>query len=117
VYFDATTFSDSTNYFYTPANPCSWDSLNSIGKAAGFAAVYVNDVDGSGSFANPPDDWANPESFQLISAGLDDKYGVAASTPAPRLYPAGLNYDTVDLADDDNVTNFCDSARLEDAKP
>ncbi len=29
------------------------------------------DTDGDGKF----DDWCNPKSFQIISAGLDDNYG------------------------------------------
>ena len=32
---------------------------------------YLWDTDGDGKF----DDWANPKSFQIISAGLDDNYG------------------------------------------
>jgi hypothetical protein len=90
----------------------------------GVAAPYWNDTNGNGhTNVNPDDnneDWANPESFQIIACGMDGKYGNAAlvlGTAVARLYPTGTFYDTVDLADDDNVTNFCDSARLEDAKP
>ncbi len=87
------------------------------------------DTDGDGKF----DDWCNPKSFQIISAGLDDKYGnsgididAGASNPITannaaitkitgKLYPTGKGYDTSG-ADDDDLTNFSDK-QLGDAKP
>jgi hypothetical protein len=56
---------------------------------------------------------------------MDGKYGtpVAPGTNAvPKCYPTGgASYDQPppvgNLADDDNVTNFCPKARLADAKP
>lgn len=48
-------------------------------------------------------DWVNPRMFQILSAGLDDKFGT--TTPAGEVpeYPGGANY-----GDDqfDNITNF-----------
>jgi prepilin-type N-terminal cleavage/methylation domain-containing protein len=83
------------------------------------------DTDGDGKF----DDWVNPKTFQIISAGLDNNYGGAgvnitnsASNPVSdkpinpaKLYPTGTGYDTSG-ADDDNLTNFSDK-QLGDAKP
>jgi prepilin-type N-terminal cleavage/methylation domain-containing protein len=63
--------------------------------------------------------WVNPQSFQIISAGLDGVYG--APNPKPKFYPSGetfpigvqLGYDISDL---DNLTNFSTST-LEDSRP
>jgi prepilin-type N-terminal cleavage/methylation domain-containing protein len=69
-------------------------------------------------------DWANSDSFQIIAAGPDAKYGVFPGTKNDpiKLYPSGNgnpNPPGYDVAgtDDDNVTNFCAKARLGDAKP
>ena len=82
-------------------------------------------------FDNGIDNWANNESYQLISAGLDDLYGSTVIKNSHildtlRLYPKGaaadpmltnpIGYD-LDGADDDNVTNFCKKSRLGDDKP
>lgn len=89
---------------------------------AGPVIHYGFDENGNGIFDTDVEKWANPDSFQIISAGLDGKY---TSPPIPltplgkqkaRLYPTGTNYDVFG-ADDDNVTNFCPKARLGDAKP
>lgn len=86
---------------------------------AGTGIYYAHDLNGNGTF-DTDEKFVNPESFQIVSAGMDGKYGDAnidGMAPA-RLYPTGTFYDTsTNLADDDNVTNFCDSARLIDAKP
>jgi prepilin-type N-terminal cleavage/methylation domain-containing protein len=61
------------------------------------------------------DTWANPDSFQIISAGQDGQFSSPFMVNARvRLYPTGAGYDT---EDNDNVTNFSDKASLEDAKP
>jgi prepilin-type N-terminal cleavage/methylation domain-containing protein len=88
-------------------------SLNTGVLNAGICEPYSLDLGGG---------LANPDSFQIISAGTDDLYGVFAintSNPPPqRFYPSGKGYDLPpSLADDDNVTNFCTKARLGDAKP
>jgi prepilin-type N-terminal cleavage/methylation domain-containing protein len=62
------------------------------------------------------DSWANPESFQIISAGQDGEFGdpLATADLPVRLYPDGKGYSA---ADADNVTNFNPKHNLEDAKP
>jgi prepilin-type N-terminal cleavage/methylation domain-containing protein len=93
---------------------------------AGPIMPYANDVNGDGSFdingdgvVDNGEGWANPDSFQIISAGMDGKYGRVSPTirtDRARLYPTGTFYDPAGT-DDDNVTNFCPKARLGDAKP
>jgi hypothetical protein len=72
----------------------------------------------TGAPPQPIETWANPESFQLIAPGGDGKYGafIGTGVVGARLYPTGAGYDAA-AADDDNLTNFCESARLGDAKP
>jgi len=83
---------------------------------AGTAAPYWNDTVSPGT-TEAAENFANFDSFQLIASGMDGKYG-AATSALIRLYPTGTGYDlTKDLADDDNVTNFCNKARLGDMKP
>ncbi|MHC4178846.1 MAG: type II secretion system protein [Planctomycetota bacterium] len=47
-------------------------------------------------------DWVNPRTFQILSAGLDDTFGTTTDGGVPE-YPGGANY-----GDDqfDNITNF-----------
>jgi hypothetical protein len=62
--------------------------------------------------------WINPRKFQIISAGMDNYFGLmGAPYPAPpatafptmpKVYPAGYRYDTVSSGDSDNLTNFAD---------
>ncbi len=89
---------------------------------AGPVIHYGFDENGNGIFDTDVEKWANPDSFQIISAGMDGKY---TSPPIPnpllgrqkaRLFPTGTNYDVAG-ADDDNVTNFSAKARLGDSKP
>jgi prepilin-type N-terminal cleavage/methylation domain-containing protein len=89
---------------------------------AGVAAPYWHDSNGngtSGTSADAQENWCNPDSFQLICAGRDGKYGTATlTTYAARLYPTGTRYDlSAALADDDNATNFTSAARIGDDKP
>jgi hypothetical protein len=81
----------------------------------GTAVPYWNDVNNNRA-ADTNETWANPDSFQIIATGLDGKYGLAGLPPQPRLYPTGFQYDPAGT-DDDNVSNFCDRARMGDAKP
>jgi prepilin-type N-terminal cleavage/methylation domain-containing protein len=83
--------------------------------SAGLLLNYAFDADGDGLFDNQ-DTWANPDSFQIISAGPDGKYGAPARLSRVRLFPTGGGYDPAG-ADDDNVTNFNSKARIGDAKP
>ena len=53
--------------------------------------------------------WANPDTFQIISAGRDNDFGFNGE----KGFPLGTNYATGDL---DNLVNFA-TTNLEDAKP
>ena len=81
----------------------------------GTAVPYWNDVNNNRA-ADTNETWANPDSFQIIATGLDGKYGLSGLPPQPRLYPTGFQYDPAGT-DDDNVSNFCDRARVGAAKP
>lgn len=87
---------------------------------AGTAQHYGQDDNGNGVFDNDIENWCNRDSYQIISSGMDGKYGVQLPNRAlarARLYPTGgVTYDIAG-SDDDNVTNFCGKARLGDAKP
>jgi len=53
------------------------------------------------------DNWVNPDSFQLISAGLDDRFGTGNK------YPVGTDYSPETF---DNITNFS-NITLDDMRP
>jgi prepilin-type N-terminal cleavage/methylation domain-containing protein len=57
--------------------------------------------------------FANPTTFQIISAGLDGDYGptTGVSTYNYRWFPNGTNYE---LGDMDNITNFSEGKTLQD---
>jgi hypothetical protein len=110
VYFDAGTYASGS---YSFASPLTWNATTVIGQTSGVASVYANDVNKNGVYDMGIDDWVNPDSIQIIGAGLDEKYGTTATG---RLYPTGLGYDPAG-ADEDNVANFCIKARLGDARP
>lgn len=63
-------------------------------------------------FVQATDEWANRDSFQIISAGQDGAFTVAGG--ALRIFPKGYNYNA---ADNDNVVNFNSKATLGDDKP
>jgi prepilin-type N-terminal cleavage/methylation domain-containing protein len=117
VYFDyrsynalsATPYSDPASPPALPTTPNAWRPVSNT--AAGTAVPYMLDVDNNGGVPNAADTWANPETFQIISAGQDGVYGVPT---AVKSYPRGGGYAT---EDNDNVTNFADKSSLEDAKP
>ena len=52
--------------------------------------------------------YINRDTFQIISAGLDNSYG---SRAANKMYPSGNNYS---VGDKDNVTNFSEGRQLKD---
>ena len=58
---------------------------------------------GGTSGENSDRKYVNPDTFQIISAGLDNDYGNGGS------YPSGKGYQ---LGDRDNITNFCDRMAL-----
>ncbi len=105
VYFDPSQY----------GNQIDWDvngSTYANVSDGGVANVYWNDINNNGTKDTGTEDWCNPETFQIIAPGLDGTFGT--STGNPRLYPGGAGYSK---GDNDNVTNFCNKARLEDAKP
>ena len=122
-----------------PVNPAMWNVVTAAVPVipfpnAGGIRPYALDANGNGRLSDPADTtkldpgdgWVNPDSFQIISAGMDGKYGSLAAAPADpaRIYPTGASTDIMSAAsydiaggDDDNVTNFCPKARLGDSKP
>jgi prepilin-type N-terminal cleavage/methylation domain-containing protein len=138
VYFDSQTYSLQPPTMAAAAQPYAFNAQTAsmplplmpnvqVFAGAGPAVPYWNDVNGNSSTnlaadfnmltGAPTENWANPDSFQIICTGLDGKYGLDPTTiPPARLYPTGFNYDPAG-ADDDNVTNFSVKARIGDAKP
>jgi prepilin-type N-terminal cleavage/methylation domain-containing protein len=89
---------------------------------AGILVPYWLDTNGNGLVELPlAENWANPDSFQLLSAGNDRKYGTQtnpAATDQTRLYPTGTRYDnSSNVLDDDNTANFSAKARIGDDRP
>ena len=105
-----------------------FNELNMMGQPragfinAGSAQPYALDQDGNATFDFTPvmENWVNPDSYQIISSGMDGKFGRQLPfqmAVRARVYPTGgASYDIAG-SDDDNVTNFCPKARLGDAKP
>ncbi len=122
LYFDPRDYAIPGN---TPPEPYQFNTNTTrIFDNAGVATAYWHDRNGNGTYNDPVDissqeTWANPNSFQLIAAGADGKYGEdVPSNTMPRLYPTGTNYDlTSTHADDDNATNFTSKAKLGDDLP
>lgn len=141
IYFDAGTYMNET--IYPPSTPLHWNAQNAGIQVAGFVMPYFSDDNGNGQPNTPvttpagTETWINPETFQLIAPGIDGKYG-STQLDNPnidrtyRCYPTGnLLLDTTAMVpmgqfrsgydkqgfDDDNVTNFCNKARLGDARP
>lgn len=112
VYFDCRTYgglgagtSPATNGFYTLSNK-------------GSAKPYFSTRP---STTPPyPFEWVNKDTFQIISAGLDEHYGselFLADHLSYPVYPTGANYMTPGDGDDDNMCNFSEGSRLQDKKP
>ncbi len=126
VYFDSRFYE-----FRAPVvggNPAESNQFNQSGAVvfadAGVAVPYWHDRNNNSSSnliedENSQEGWANADSFQLIAAGGDGKYGEVAppAAPAARLYPTGINYDLATMTDDDNATNFSSAAKLGDDLP
>ena len=99
------------------AIPTFFNSSPLLFADAGVSVPYWHDTNGnrtSDDSTDTNDTWVSPDSFQLIAAGLDGKYGNVGTSE--RLYPTGFGYDA-EGTDDDNITNFSEKARLGDAKP
>ncbi len=74
--------------------------------------------------------WVNPDSFQIVSAGLDGGFGATTNdsngNPTAPLYPSGVNFRiqySFDLATvvrgthEDNITNFTAKGTIKDDMP
>ena len=114
----ATGYAQPARYFNS-SDPTKGDLV--LYTTAGVLVPYWNNTNGNTIAELPPtEDWANPDSFQLMAAGIDRKYGTTTTTGAneQRLYPTGQHYDNSSaLADDDNAANFTSAARIGDDKP
>ena len=65
---------------------------------------------------NSQESWANPDTFQLIASGADNKYGLNVSLPmSAHLYPTGTSWDL--NTESDNASNFTSKARIGDDLP
>jgi len=113
VYFDCRTYgglaagmAPAVNGYYTLLNK---------GTAKPYFSTRVPASPGAYPF-----EWVNKDTFQIISAGLDDHYGsdlFLADHLSYPVYPTGTNYLTPGDGDDDNITNFSEGSRLQDKKP
>jgi prepilin-type N-terminal cleavage/methylation domain-containing protein len=68
------------------------------------------------------DTWVNAKTFQIISGGLDGKFGDVIDDTKPPDFPTGANFwsDTNEpdrLGQHDNITNFSEGGTLEDKMP
>jgi len=101
VYFNSKSYSpDSPPPSYSPAG----DQLN--------AAVPYRD---SSTITSPLPKYINPNSYQILSAGQDNKYGSdLTAEQTSHGYPAGTYYTEGDM---DNLTNFSEKGVLGDSIP
>jgi len=99
-------------------NSCPFVYFRARGKAgydANSQACPISGRDGAGGdtqtiqpyYNTVTGDWANAGSFQLISAGLDDRFGTGNQ------YPVGTDYSIETF---DNITNFS-NVTLDDDRP
>jgi prepilin-type N-terminal cleavage/methylation domain-containing protein len=112
VYFDNRAYTTDSSAAQ-PEKP--WPYSNAA--FGGVAQPYALDVNGDKALTTGTDAWANSDSFQIISAGLDGNFGASGSGTVPKLYPAGTGASPYTIEDFDNCSNFCDKASLEAAKP
>ena len=117
---------DDRGYFKAEGLEVQMDQGNGSGAAVPLVANGTYDVgepikgNGGALHVNPAtDQYANPDSFQIISAGQDGRFGFAlpSSGPPPlpaKLFPIGGGYSPYD---GDNIVNFTEKKSLDDAKP
>jgi len=102
VYFDSRTYGSAAGWYALPGQ--------------GYAKPFFSTRPTSSPTVP---EWVNRDTFQIICAGLDHKYGSNSDAfrTDPTLYPVypiGKNYDE---ADRDNLTNFSEGSRLQDRIP
>jgi prepilin-type N-terminal cleavage/methylation domain-containing protein len=153
VYFDSRTYGGIDPPVIPPPPETTPPTNGYYGsQAIGFAKPYLTNRFSQQSlyvpvnqrlFVNPGYVWANENTFQIISGGMDDNYGsdyFLQPLPWPfsssglnrrvrqyPVYPLGLNYagflpgvnDELNqlFGDDDNITNFSEGSRLKDMRP
>ena len=111
VYFDSRTYGGLLAL--TPPNLNGFYALPNKGAAKPYLTNRPSATSPYGY------EWVNKNTFQIISAGLDDHYGsdaFLADHLSYPIFPDGLNYLSPGDGDDDNITNFCEG-RLKDKKP
>ncbi len=139
IYFDPVLISSPiVDWNFNTANIYDPERSTSLRTTIGLVRPFWIDSDGDGIIQKPVppntpsvDQCANSDSFQIIAAGMDGKFSNLdptgpAGTPLDDyqpFYPNGtiFNNNTVltviDTAYDDNISNFCEKARMGDAKP
>ncbi len=114
VYIDARTYAGDATTGLLPASfPLA--AFQPTTNVLGVATAYRSDRPRTVTPADPvPFEFANPHTFQIICAGLDDHFGLGGTL---RRYPSGTNYLSPGPGDDDNITNFSEGNKLQDSKP
>ncbi len=134
IYFDPVVVADAssvknvdTSGIYNP------DTSVNLRTTVGIVRPFWVDGDADNAITAPPttnDQYANSDSFQIIAAGMDGRFSsldpngpLGAPDDYQPFYPNGTIFNsntvlpTIDTAYDDNVSNFCDRARMGDARP
>lgn len=121
AYFDARTYADNV---YPPRNVTA--------AGMGQAVPYLSDRVLRTVNNNPIYEWVNPDTFQIISAGLDGNYGGHLDISSPSMavtnprFPSGTGYTSSDgtgvtlgenEGDYTNITNFSEGKTLGDRRP
>lgn len=125
VYFDARGYELTAPVVGgSEAQPVTFNASTVLFADAGYAFPYWNDAN-KNEFTNLSADrdsqegWVNPDSFQLIAAGGDNKFFSINPMPAlpmdAHLFPSGKRIDVI--SEGDNAVNFTSSARLGDDLP
>ena len=128
VYFDSRTYAVA---FYMP-------KFQPSPQYQSIASPYHSDheIDTNNDLTDEEHAWINPDSFQLICAGIDDDFGlsffgsvIAGQQLPPRIlmhYPSGLGHyfngqNNVEVSfsagDKSNITNFSANGTIEDDLP
>ncbi len=86
-------------------------------QGKGVARPYFSDRSRTPDAVNPhPFEFMNRDTFQIISAGLDDHYGDYRAPLDPlqrKLFPSARGFSS-EIGDPDNITNFSDGRQLKD---
>lgn len=97
-------------YFHHQTYPAAFYVYGNKGEAIAYLTDELNPADAVFGYK-----WANPQKFQIISAGLDGRFNDRVPPVAPADYPrfpSGVNY-RMAAGELDNLTNFSEG-QLED---